>query len=133
MRKQGVIDLQLIENEARRGKRFLHRLAKCIREDSTLSKARKKTWEDIKEKGRRLSDPERGDSCEVFNERPLREDVKNYCEQDVRCMPDQYEVYSVKLGISFAPSSNWYGRISSKTAQRLKESMSEDYDPQWRD
>ena len=136
IKMQGVIDLQLMENASRPGnarqRKFLNGLAKCIKEHSRLSKKQKKKWEKTKEEGRRLFDPNRGGRYEVFNERPLSEEIHNYCQQDVQFMPGLYDIYSTRLRTSFAPNGNWYSRIGSETEKRLKDSMSENYEPHGR-
>lgn len=78
IRMQGIMDLQLMENAARKGspggKRLVYGLAKRIMEDSDLSEVQKKTWKDTKQRGRRLFAPELGGCYEIFNERPLKEE-----------------------------------------------------------
>ncbi|RDL30458.1 uncharacterized protein BP5553_10336 [Venustampulla echinocandica] len=137
IRLQGVMDLQLMENAARkgnvRGKKMVHGLAKCIKEDSNLSEDQKIKWELAKEEGRRLFAPELGGCYEVFNERPLKKEIKAYCEQDVWFLPHLYKVYRDRLGIGYSEGPNWYKAISSETAKRLEESRSETYEPQGRD
>jgi exonuclease 3'-5' domain-containing protein 1 len=83
IKMQNVTDLQLMENAARasagQGARFVHGLAKCVRVDSTLSKKEKNAWEIAKDRGQQLYAPEKGGHYEIFNERPLKEDIKVYC------------------------------------------------------
>lgn len=95
---QGVVDVQLMENAARRGnKRVLHGLAKCIREDCGLSTAEKANWEEVKDKGLKLFASEKGGRPDIFNVRPLSQDLKTYCVQDVTCLPALHELYSGRL------------------------------------
>ena len=133
---QCVVDLQLMENAARQcsanGKRFVHGLSKCMKEDSHLSEDQKRDWETVKDEGRRLFDPQRGGSYEVFNERPLKKEIKAYCEQDVQCLPGLYEVYRARLSIGVPLGPNWYSEVKAETQNRLNESMSERYEPHGR-
>lgn len=128
IRMQSVIDLQLMENAFRPGRKtFLHGLAKCINEDSGLSGPKRRAWEDIKERGRRLFAPELGGRYEVFNERPLTEAIKKYCEQDVLCMPGLYKIYSSGLGASFQLKGDWFCKIITETESRIEWSTKENY------
>jgi exonuclease 3'-5' domain-containing protein 1 len=81
------MDLQLMENAScptnKRGKRLLHGLAKCVGDVSSLSEDEKKAWAVAKEKGQQLFSPEKGGSFAVFNKRPLKDEIRIYCEQDV--------------------------------------------------
>jgi exonuclease 3'-5' domain-containing protein 1 len=128
IKMQGVTDLQLMENASRSGRRtFLHGLAKCIKHDSRLSGQKRREWEDTKEKGRRLFAPEQGGRYEVFNERPLTEDMRKYCEQDVLCMPGLYKIYSSGLGASFQLKGDWYSKIMAETESRIEWSTRKNY------
>jgi exonuclease 3'-5' domain-containing protein 1 len=132
IRMQSVMDLQLMENASRptnkRGKRLLHGLAKCVEDVSSLSENEKEAWAVAKEKGQRLFSPEKGGSFAVFNKRPLKDEIRVYCEQDVQCLPGLYKVYSHRLGIS--GPRNWMGMIGAETEKRLAEEvMSESYKP----
>jgi exonuclease 3'-5' domain-containing protein 1 len=129
IRVHSVMDLQLMENASRptnkRGKRLLHGLAKCVEDVSSLSEDEKKAWAIAKEKGQRLFSPEKGGSFDVFNQRPLKDKIRIYCEQDVLCLPGLYKVYSHRLEIS--GPKNWMAMIGAGTEKRLFEVMSEDY------
>jgi exonuclease 3'-5' domain-containing protein 1 len=118
-----------MENASRSGgnKKFVHGLVKCIREDSRISPRKKREWEAAKDKGLRLFAPEKGGRHEVFNERPLRDEIEEYYVQDVRCLPGLYDVYSTRL--ENAGYWYWESEICSKTRERLTESMSEGYEP----
>jgi exonuclease 3'-5' domain-containing protein 1 len=109
------------------GSRFVHGLAKCVRVDSTLSAEEKKAWEIAKDRGQQLYAPENGGRYEIFNERPLKEDIKVYCQQDVLCLPNLHKVYRSKLACS--GFSNWSIQVRQQTEKRLEESTSEHYQP----
>lgn len=84
----GIHDIQLMELATRtRSKRCVNWLAKCIDYDLALTTAEKRTWIEAKDKGRKLLAPELGGSYEVFNQRPLAEEIAlyalrifNYCQ-----------------------------------------------------
>lgn len=85
-------------------------------------------WQHTKESVRRLYDPNKGGSFEVFNERPLRQEVVQYCKQDVELLPTLWEVYSSKLR---RPDHGcWRLTVREATAERIKLSQSKKYDGQ---
>jgi exonuclease 3'-5' domain-containing protein 1 len=113
-----------MENAARRGnKRLLHGLAKCTREDSGLSAREKANWEQVKEKGLKLFAIEKGGRPDVFNVRPLSEDLTTYCVQDVTSLPSLYALYGSKI------DEIWASWVRKETKRRLVESMSAEYKP----
>ena len=134
IRMKGIIDLQLMENASRhtgaKGKRFLAGLGKCILYDSGLSDAEKKVWETSKDKGKKLFAPEKGGRYETFNGRPLHDDLKIYCEQDVRLLPRLHEIYDAKLR---KMSGSWVRKIKNETKRRLEESTAASYEPNGKD
>lgn len=128
---RGTMDLQLLENFKRHhcheNTRFVHNLAKCVREDLRMNSEEKRAWEDTKEKGRRLFAPERGGQYAVFDERPLNRDLITYCVQDVLHMPDLWKVYCQMLrGRGVA---NWRRTIKTATKMRVKDAESASYIP----
>ncbi|KAF4959955.1 hypothetical protein FSARC_10603 [Fusarium sarcochroum] len=95
----GIHDLQLMELATRSfSKRFITGLSKCIEKDAPLSYQERRTWMQTKEKGLHLFAPEKGGSYEVFNKRPLPEDIKSYCAQDVQILPRLWAHYNAKMG-----------------------------------
>jgi exonuclease 3'-5' domain-containing protein 1 len=89
IRLAGVQDLQLMELAMRtfpRG-RYVNGLARCIEYHASLSAAERSAWTATKERGTRLFALERGGSYQVFNERPLSEEIRRYCVQDVHLLP----------------------------------------------
>ena len=95
----GVIDLQLIEYATRNPRgRFVNGLAKCITYDLPSIPG----WTATKDKGRRLFAPEAGGRYEVFLERPMSQEIINYCEQDVMLMPQLLVRYGAKLNARVA-------------------------------
>ncbi|KAH6714292.1 hypothetical protein BKA61DRAFT_483248, partial [Leptodontidium sp. MPI-SDFR-AT-0119] len=88
----GTMDLQLLENfknhHLQKHTRFVHGLAKSVREDSRMDPDEKRAREDSKEKGRCMFALERGGQYSIFDERPLIRAVVACCVQDVLCAPD---------------------------------------------
>ena len=124
----GVQDLQLMELAQRRGsKRLVKGLAKCVEQDSGLPATAIADWKLCKDRGRRLFAPELGGHYEVFNERPLRNEIKEYCAQDVVIMKHLYSVYNGKL------NSSWRNKMLDETRKRIQQSQSANYNPQSRD
>lgn len=125
----GIIDVQLLELATRNeAKELVAGLARCIEKDSTLSGVAKQLWQRTKEDGRRLYDPQKGGRYEVFNERPLKAEILQYCRQDVELLPTLWEVYSCKLR---GPSDGaWRSMVSKATRERIKLSQSVSYDGQ---
>jgi exonuclease 3'-5' domain-containing protein 1 len=121
----GVQDLQLMEVATRSytGK-CLNGLAKCLERDINMTTAAKQRSKIIKEKGLSLFLPERGGSCEAFNNRPLSQDIKLYCIQDVQYLPLLWSNYSKTIGASLRTKV----KIASK--ERTALSQSKDYNPQ---
>lgn len=124
----GIIDLQLLELATRGGSmRFLHGLAKCISKDADLAPQQDSEWQACKSAGRALFAPERGGTYEVFNDRPLKKEIADYCAQDVTALPKLWKVYSAKLP-QLGP--HWPGLIETTTRKRITDSQSASYVPE---
>ncbi|KFY70464.1 hypothetical protein V498_10343 [Pseudogymnoascus sp. VKM F-4517 (FW-2822)] len=123
----GIKDLQLMELATRMGSRgFLSSLVNCIARESPISAAAKAEWSLTKERGSRLFDPAKGGHYEVFNERPLKSEVVQYCHGDVALLPGLYGVYNAKLrqtGEAF-----WRVHVRHETKERIKLSQGPSYD-----
>ncbi|KAF7198323.1 hypothetical protein HII31_00062 [Pseudocercospora fuligena] len=114
-----IEDLQLMELASRSfAKRNVNGLARCIERDSTLHALEKQRWQAIKDKGKTLFDPHRGGSYAVFDERPLSEDIKRYCTQDVTFMPHLRDIYRSRL------CNAWWSKIEAETKARIRLSQS---------
>ncbi|KAK2750967.1 hypothetical protein FQN57_000042 [Myotisia sp. PD_48] len=115
----GVLDLQLMEVASRNSDRsYLHGLSQCVERDAGLSRNQKEQWKLVKDRGIKLFDPQRGGTYDVFNERPLSQDIRKYCTQDVRYMPMLWSVYSLKL------TSAWAKKVHEETNNRIVLSQS---------
>lgn len=118
----GVLDLQLMELATRSFSReYVCGLSKCIENDAPLSINERRSWIQIKEKGQKLFNPGKGGSFEVFNERPLREDISVYCAQDVQILPRLWIHYSRKI------TDAWKQRVVEASKERVELSQSRSY------
>jgi exonuclease 3'-5' domain-containing protein 1 len=72
-------------------------LAKCIEKESPVSTTAKAEWQRTKEGASQLYDPKKDGWYEIFNERPIRPEIVQYCAQDVALLPGLYNVYNAKL------------------------------------
>jgi exonuclease 3'-5' domain-containing protein 1 len=105
-----------------------HELTKFIDKGLSLSDAMKAEWKRTKERGAKLYDPKKGGSYEIFNERPLKPEIVEYCAQDVTLLPELWDAYNTKLrplGQAF-----WRSQVKKATEDRIKLSQSPTYDGQ---
>lgn len=94
---QGVVDLQLMELKTRtRSKRLLNGLARCLENLFAQSHmiVEAAEWRRAKQAGLQLFAPDRGGAYEVFNIRPMKQEIVDYCIQDVTFLPKLYDEYS---------------------------------------
>jgi len=125
----GIQDLQLMELATRKGsKDFVAGLAKCIQVESPISAAAKAEWQRTKEVATRLYDPKKGGRYEIFNERPMKPEIIQYCARDVVLLPGLYEVYNAKLRLP--GQAFWQAQVREATVDRIKLSQSPAYDGQ---
>jgi exonuclease 3'-5' domain-containing protein 1 len=124
---KGIQDLQLMELATRKGsKDIVAGLAKCIEEECPISAATKKEWQRTKEGALRLFDPRKGGRREVFNDRPMKPEIIQYCARDVALLPELYNVYNAKLRLP--GEAHWQTRVRKATEDRIKQSQSPGYD-----
>ncbi|KAF3932466.1 hypothetical protein ABW19_dt0203816 [Dactylella cylindrospora] len=133
VRMQCAKDVQLMELACRpinSKKRFLNGLAKVIKAYGGMSQAEWKVWEETKIEGVKLFAPEKGGSYEVFNERPLREEVGRYCVQDVRFLRDLWVLFDNRLS---SYSMRWWRvMVEEEVGKRLALCDDPRYDPKGR-
>lgn len=122
---KNIIDIQLLELATRSGgrRRMVNGLARCITSDAGLSSADCNRFQLRKKEGVRLFAPEHGGSYEVFNERPLRLEVLEYCIQDVAYLPTLWAKYNNKLG------KRWREKVRLATEERLRLALSPTFTP----
>ena len=88
-----------------------------------MSKAEQSAATAIKEKGVKLFDPKKGGSYTVFDARPLSDDIKVYCVQDVQYMPNLWEGYRGKT------SDFWWNEVLKETKARIRVSQAANWEP----
>src|SRR6266487_2068920 len=85
--------------------------------DTRITPSEKRIWKIVKDKGGRLFDPDKGCSYEVFNARPMMEDIRLYCVQDVQFLPDLRELYWARL------TPEWKSKVVEETRTRVLSSQ----------
>ncbi|KAI3120550.1 hypothetical protein CBS147326_9434 [Penicillium roqueforti] len=121
----GMQDLQLMELATRSGsKKYVAGLAKCIERDSRISDLKKAEWKRRKDEVSRRFDPRKGGSYEIFNERPLAPEIRDYCVADVTHLPGLYNIYKRKM------SPTWRTKAQNATNDRIRLSHKPEYDGQ---
>ena len=124
---QGVQDIQLMECASRPGmglsRKFVHSLLKCIETDAPITWQQKQTWRAAKDAGAMLFAPDKGGSYAVFNARPLKEEIRAYCVQDVQFLPILHQTYCHRL------QPDWRTKVDAETIARVQSSQRLDYQP----
>jgi len=119
----GIQDLQLMQLASREQgrKRLVCGLAKCIEYDAPMTRTEKAEWKCTKEGGIKLFDPKHGGSYKVFDERPLRKEIREYCIQDTKFLPRLWSYYDRRL------TSAWRNRVREAAQARVTESQGQNY------
>lgn len=118
----GIQDIQLMELATRTfSKKYVKGLSRCIERDAVMTPSEKKKWASVKEIGLKMFAPEHGGNYEVFNARPLAEDIKEYCVQDVQFMPRLWAEYRSKL------TPQWTLKVDEATKERAAQSQSKTF------
>lgn len=122
IRLAGIQDLQLMELATRGfGRKYVNGLAKCIERDAPMTSTEMNDWKATKERGVMLFAPERGGSYDVFNARPLSEEITRYCIQDVQFLPRLWASYNAKL------TRAWDRRVFEASKERVTSSQAPAY------
>ncbi|KAK4225953.1 hypothetical protein QBC38DRAFT_456739 [Podospora fimiseda] len=84
----GVVDVQLIHNATlRKDLRWrLWSLDAVITTSELLSDSERHTWTQTKHNGTKLYQPHKGGSYEVFNQRPMSQEIIDYCVNYVKLL-----------------------------------------------
>ena len=99
-------------------KDFLAERAKCIEQDSPISIAAQAEWQRTQEGTSRLYDPQNGGRYEIFNERPMRPEIVEYCAGKVALLPGLYNIYNAKLDL---PGGRfWQVQVENATKDWIK-------------
>ncbi len=130
---QGVEDVQLMESATRKttqSRRLLSGLAKCVEKHAPMSfggSGGSGSWKLAKEKGERLFKPEYGGSYEVFNQRPIPEEIVDYCVGDVQCLPELRDrFWGTRTGA-------WRDLVKEESERRVAASKRAEYQPHGRE
>jgi len=97
-----IMDVQVVYIRAYSNSKYLTGLTKAINELNCISYEDGKRSEEIKEKGKKLWAPEKGGSYEIWEKRPLLEDLKIYAAEDVKYLYKIYETASKTVNIAKA-------------------------------
>ena len=129
---QGVEDVQLMESATRRttgARKFLSGLAKCVEKTVVVSRHGMDlaSWKVAKEKGGRLFKPEHGGSYQVFNQRPIPEEIILYCIVDVIRLPELRDRFWEEL------DHGSRDLVNEETKKRVTASQKSEYQPHGRD
>lgn len=120
---QCVHDLQLLELAACPYLRErISGLGACIERDAQLPRKDVAVWKATKQKGLSQFSPENGGSYEVFNSRPILQDIVDYCTQDVVYLPVLWQVYTRKI------SPKWMQKVMHESRERIVASQKESYE-----
>ena len=126
VRLQGVEDVQLMESATRRdtrSRKFLSSLAKCIEKNALICGSDLVNWKLVKERGERLFKVEHGGSCEVFNQRPIPEEILAYCVGDVQYLPELRDRFWKTR------TFQWQDLVNEENKKRVAESQKLEYQP----
>lgn len=125
---QGVQDIQLLEVATRSSSRNrVYGLATCIKNDARLTPEALAAWKATKQQGQSLFAPENGGHHEVFNFRPIPQDIVDYCTQDVVYLPVLWKRYTRKISV------RWMEKVQIETCRRVVASQNASYEPHSRE
>jgi exonuclease 3'-5' domain-containing protein 1 len=123
---QGVEDVQLMESATRKttaSRKFLNGLTKCVENNVSFGDNGLASWKLAKEKGERLFKAEHGGSYEVFNRRPILEDIISYCVGDVQYLPELRDRFWMRQ------ANRWRDLVGEESKKRVAASQRSDYQP----
>ncbi|KAJ4330882.1 hypothetical protein N0V87_009613 [Didymella glomerata] len=120
---QGIEDVQLMESAWRKttvSRKFVNGLARCV--ENEISGDELANWKLAKQRGERLFKAEHGGSTTVFNDRPIAEDIVQYCSGDVQYLPDLRRKY-------YPQTHEGQNLVRDETKKRVAASMKPEYQP----
>jgi exonuclease 3'-5' domain-containing protein 1 len=128
---QGVEDVQLMESATMKitaSRKFLGGLAKCVENNWLMSFGGSglASWKLAKDKGERLFKAEYSGSYDVFNQRPIPEDISSYCVGDVQYLPELRNRFYTQSAY------RWRDLVDEETKKRVATSQRSDYQPRGR-
>jgi exonuclease 3'-5' domain-containing protein 1 len=123
---KGVQDLQLMEFATRVGRKsYVNGLARCVEFDAGLGRTEKAEFTRKKESGNRLF---RTGNYTVFEERPMRKEILEYCVQDVVHLPALWRKYN-----SLLRSGDLKLKVAAATTERVEMALNLSPGPEGRD
>ncbi|KAH7012259.1 uncharacterized protein B0I36DRAFT_340775, partial [Microdochium trichocladiopsis] len=102
-------------------RRYLNSLARCV-EQYALHGEELISWKRAKEKGRRLFTSEYGGSYEIFEQRPIPDEIISYCVGDVHHLPTLWKRFQ-------ANTNDWRVLVNEETKKRIEASQDLEYKP----
>jgi exonuclease 3'-5' domain-containing protein 1 len=123
-----IHDLQLMElaTTTRSSRDYLIGLSACITYNAhrlSLTPTQVYAWNATKDGGCQLFAPEHGGSYDVFDERPLKPLIQEYCVQDVVHMPELRKLYEERM----KKGSFWHVMAREGAEKRVSERQEEGY------
>ena len=121
----GVIDLQLMEvasrTQAGGADGRVKGLQWCLAVDVDMKEEEWLRVQRMKARGKKLFAPEEGGGYEVFQTRPLAQEMIDYCVVDVVYMPNLYKKYNMRLEdtVSLTAEDGWAGKIIKMSRVRV--------------
>ena len=108
-------------------KKQLYSCFRCIEEDLDIYLEGYESVWGIKGKGNRPFDYLR--NCRVFNERPFRKDVIDYCVTDMVYLPRLFEWYNENLGnkVALAATDDSAGKVVAESQRRAARAQDETF------
>lgn len=130
---QGVHDIQLMECAARYAgcaRNYLVSLDKCFEQTQprlvTLEQLfQHGRWRDAKEAAEKLIKPELGEPGKVFDERPIKTEIKMYCVGRVQYLPELRKILWEEKGEE--KGEEWMGIVKLATERRVEETQEMGY------
>lgn len=127
---KGIKDLQLMELATWKGsKNLVTDLARCLESDVLTTAAAKANWHRTKCRGMQLYNPKKDGRYEIFAERPLRSEVRDYCAGDVGLLPVLFDIYNARLRPGGNGGAFWRVQVREETTNRIRASQHPDYGP----
>ncbi|KAI4604697.1 hypothetical protein J4E80_010963 [Alternaria sp. BMP 0032] len=124
---EGVQDVQLMESAAREtteSREYLTGLAHYMAQSRGIGSFHQYTiWSRNQEAGEQLFRPELGGSYDVFNKRPLPDDIVKYCVGRVKCLPE------LRNKLWGGRRQDWRDLVQDETDRRVAYSHAADYQP----
>ncbi|KAI4909767.1 uncharacterized protein J4E92_010538 [Alternaria infectoria] len=123
---EGVQDVQLMDSaaiETTESREYLSWLTACVKYNPIISYYQYTTWSRGREAGEQLFRSELGGSPDVFNKRPLPDDIIKYCVGNVACLP------ALRNKLWGGRRQDWRDMVQDETERRVAYTHGADYQP----